>query len=753
MPYIDFLPTGGGGSGKDINKAVVTLVSNSFVYDGTEKTQAISSVTYNGVALVEGTDYVILTGSNKATNAGTHTISIAGIFNYSGVKNIDWSIAKASVTKPTITAGTHTYNGASQGPTITGFDSNTMEKSGDSAINAGSYTATISLKDTTNMEWADHTTTDITQSWSIGKASLTNPTVSANPVYTGNAVEPTLLNYDGSKMAKSGDTSGTNVGDYTLVVSLSNTTNYQWADGSTSNVSLAWEITKKPITKPSVSGTSFTYDGTAKAPTISGFDSNTMTKTGDSATNAGNYSLTIALSDKNNTEWSDNTSANIVTAWSIAKAQGSVSASPSTVTIGGVGSSETATLTVVGDGNVSVSSSAPSVISASVSGNTVTLTALAEGSATITVTLADGTNYLGGSCTISAAIKSISIYGVLWDKSSSTALSRTDDAALFSDPVPAVNGGTGSSPFDNLMPWSGMVKETIGNDVFVKIPKFWYKWTDTSNGLKLQIADGEEDGFHVSPAHADRGDGKGERDYVYIGRYHCDSNYNSKTGVKPKASITRAAARTGCTGRGTGYYQLDYAMWWTIRMLYLVEFADWNSQAKIGYGCGDNSATHNSGYSDTMQYHTGTMRSNRTTYGKGVQYRNIEDPWGNVCDWCDGIVLSSKAAYVTNDMSKYGESTTNHTKVSDGNFSSNCIKSWDVPSISGLEWALYPKETVSDSNYATYIADRALTHASYVVVYVGGYYSQGQSIGMFSSNSNPSSVSFAYIGARLQYLP
>ena len=48
------------------------------------------------------------------------------------------------------------------------------------------------------------------------------------------------------------------------------------------------------------------------------------------------------------------------------------------------------------------------------------------------------------------------IYGVQWAGNSSTAWSRTDDAAGFTDPVPAVNNGSGSSPFDNLYPWSGM---------------------------------------------------------------------------------------------------------------------------------------------------------------------------------------------------------------------------------------------------------------------------------------------------------
>lgn len=107
----------------------------------------------------------------------------------------------------------------------------------------------------------------------------------------------------------------------------------------------------------------------------------------------------------------------------------------------------------------------------------------------------------------------------------------------------------------------------------VQIPKFWYKWTKSGNTLKLQIADGETNGFYVSPAHANRGDGSGERDIVYVGRYHCASGYKSTTGVAQQTNITRSAARSGIHNLGTTIWQFDYAMRVTIQMLYLVEFS------------------------------------------------------------------------------------------------------------------------------------------------------------------------------------
>ena len=364
---------------------------------------------------------------------------------------------------------------------------------------------------------------------------------------------------------------------------------------------------------------------------------------------------------------------------------------------------------------------------------------------------------ISGTSSYNVDLSFAKIYGISWDGSSTSAWTRTDAAELFADPVPAVNNGNGSSPFDDILPWSGMIIEddaTAGK--LVKIPKYYYKWTKTGSAMTLQVSTKQYDGFHCSPAHADRGDGEGERDYVYVGRYHCSSsNYKSVTGVAPKVSITRDAARTAIKALGSGIYQYDYAMYWTIMMLYLVEYADWNSQKKIGYGCaptGSTSAVRNQGYTDAMVYHTGTDQANRETYG-GTQYRHIEGLWDNCFDWCDGIYFSGADVFIINNPANFSD-TTGGTKVGTRATTSNDIKSFFVPSASGLEWALYPDDVVSDSNYETYICDDCHYYASGVVLRVGGYYSQGQSLGAFYlSGNDAASYSNAYIGARLQKLP
>ena len=71
------------------------------------------------------------------------------------------------------------------------------------------------------------------------------------------------------------------------------------------------------VAKPTLSG-AFTFDNTAKAPTISGFDANAMVQTGTaSATSAGTYTITWTLNE--GYAWADGTTDPYSLTWSIAK--------------------------------------------------------------------------------------------------------------------------------------------------------------------------------------------------------------------------------------------------------------------------------------------------------------------------------------------------------------------------------------------------------------------------------------------------
>lgn len=289
------------------------------------------------------------------------------------------------------------------------------------------------------------------------------------------------------------------------------------------------------------------------------------------------------------------------------------------------------------------------------------------------------------------------IYGVksqksAWTTSDGHILVRTDDAANFTATAYVNDGNTpGSSSFDGIMPWAGMTVETIGtDDKFVKIPKFWYQIYEDNSYLYVRIANYAAEGFTVSPAHRAR-DGHGELDEIYIGRYLTGSTTSpykiSQTGVNPKTN-TKSTWRTQIRRRFNGnvdtltpYSLEDISMVMTIRLLYLVEYADWDSRLVIGKTTALTTSDLN-GQTDSMGYHTGTLASERTTAAI-TQYRNIENCLVNN-QVIDGVIFTSGTAYVFDSMSAYGETTTSSTSVGavstgDNYVSNPGTRDWPTP--------------------------------------------------------------------------
>lgn len=533
-------------------------------------------------------------------------------------------------------------------------------------------------------------------------------------------------------------------GTYSVSATLSGKTSGSASVSATEDGGSYTATVKFSITNVPTQGDSLTYTGSAQSPTLNNYDSAELTLGGTtSGTNAGSYNATVT--PKSGYQWSDGTTTAKTVTWTIGKAAGSLSLSASSLALNGTTPTGSITVTRAGDGAISATSNNTNVATVSVSGNKVNVTAIAEGNATITVKVAAGTNHnapADKTFTVSAT-DMVHIYGASWDGTSTTAWTRTDEAAGFTDPVPAINGGSGSSPFDNLQPWAGMVKSERTGGTMVAIPKFWYKITQSGSGIKIQIADKAVSGYSVSPAHMDRGDGKGERDVVYIGRYHCGTTaYKSVSGQKPKVSITRSAARTAISNLGSTIWQCDFLMRFTVWLLYIVEFADWNSQAKIGYGCGNSSAVEAMGSSDSMGYHTGTMKSARATYGVGTQYRYIEDLWGNCYDWMDGCYYNSSGLNIILNPSSFSDSS-GGTLV--GKPSSGYPSAFSVATAAGFPM-FYP--TTASGSDSTYSCDGWNYNASNPCLYVGGNYNQNTNHGLFYVNYNSTSNSNDNIGCR-----
>lgn len=152
-------------------------------------------------------------------------------------------------------------------------------------------------------------------------------------------------------------------------------------------------------------GSSLTYDGTLKTQAVSSvvLGETVLTANTDyilkdnQATDAGTYTLYVVGIGKY--------SGIVAKTFTIAKANGSVTASPDSLTLTADGDAGTSTLTVVGDGEITVASADTSVADCDVNGNTVTVVPGEAGSTTVTVTLADSANYNGSTDTISVTVE------------------------------------------------------------------------------------------------------------------------------------------------------------------------------------------------------------------------------------------------------------------------------------------------------------------------------------------------------------
>jgi len=270
-------------------------------------------------------------------------------------------------------------------------------------------------------------------------------------------------------------------------------------------------------------------------------------------------------------------------------------------------------------------------------------------------------------------------FGVRWNKTlSPTALTRLHDSVGFNF-TPSAGSTAGSSDFDDQPIYrdiklcnmvNGQVtayqdepdfsRTPATGDVMVEIPKYYYKVEDTPTYRDYIISDKQLTGFSVSPRHAPHDGNSSGYGKVYV------SAYRSISGNQGLVGTTRATARGGCAARGADYWQYDYATYCTIWLLYLVEVADWNSQAAVGrgYTATSNTAQINTGDTDGVAYHSGTMESNAAGL-RSVKYRHIENLWGNIFQWCDGINFNDDTSYICLNPTNYADDTDeNYTQLS-----------------------------------------------------------------------------------------
>ena len=116
----------------------------------------------------------------------------------------------------------------------------TTYNSATAPTNAGTYTVTYKVPDTNT-----NYTGTFSVAFTIKKAQLNKVTLVKDTFeYTGDEIVSQDSNFDSNKMNFSGDIKATNVGNYCITVSLKDKDNYEWKDGTTTDLVLNWSITQ-----------------------------------------------------------------------------------------------------------------------------------------------------------------------------------------------------------------------------------------------------------------------------------------------------------------------------------------------------------------------------------------------------------------------------------------------------------------------------------------------------------------------------
>ena len=253
--------------------------------------------------------------------------------DWDGAQRVDaFTVTKKVITPPT--PATLTYNGTEQSAFVSA-DGYTV--SGGSAVNFGTYTATLTLTDTLNYKWQGTDLTTIEIGYSVAKAKNTWSvvpaissttvvygdiyTVSGAPLYDTLKYKYRLTGSDEYTLITSLDALPGAVGSYEIVLYT------EGVNAEQISATLYLTVTVKTVNKITALST-FVYDGTVKTHGVAACEG-LVVRNSISATNAGEtVSVTLGLLNSNYV-WSDGTTDDYTLTSTVKKA----SATFGTVTV------------------------------------------------------------------------------------------------------------------------------------------------------------------------------------------------------------------------------------------------------------------------------------------------------------------------------------------------------------------------------------------------------------------------------------
>jgi len=232
----------------------------------------------------------------------------------------------------------------------------------------------------------------------------------------------------------------------------------------------------------------------------------------------------------------------------------------------------------------------------------------------------------------------------------------------------------------------------------------------------------------------------------------------SVAGKAPITNGTRAQFRAIAANRGDGWRQMDFDLMSAVQLLYLIDYNSFNSQLKIGAGLTDWGSSwegwnnfnsiEKTGLSNVMKGVTGSISNGDGIKGSYMSYRGIENFYGHLLKWVDGVNLDNRTPCVCNDDTTFFD-----------DYRGYCYTSLGVtlPNSYGQQRTL--KQTGKGflpasvgAKPGTHIADYYWPGSGWTVMVMGGNAAYGDMAGTFYLDIGlPSSYSHRCITGRLCY--
>lgn len=348
-------------------------------------------------------------------------------------------------------------------------------------------------------------------------------------------------------------------------------------------------------------------------------------------------------------------------------------------------------------------------------------------------------------------------------------LTWTDDIADFTSYTTSQSGNfvSVSSPLDNVFPYNKISEMTDAEgNVFVKIPKLWMKWVRNSSsvtGVKISNIQMDSDYF-IPDCFLDPSDSTLNTylDYVAIGKYEgsgSTSKLYSKSGETLLTSISRSNARAAARAYGTssneynGYQLYDISMWTLYNVLCSIYYKT-TVITSVFAGNTNTNTVQNSGNTDGIAGLNGW-----NTQNKCVKMLGVENPYGNIFKYVDGIFMSAVSpagVYVWRKPSAYADS--NYGAISAGALYTRSGTRWwtsarklEDPETQSL---LLPANNYSDANEGWIGSYYAVSDYQYVLKTSGSCNEATKYAGIWAFRGNQTTLSPSqYDGARLAYRP